>query len=84
MKPFQKQNRLRRQAVQPEVRAVPPAPAPPPAAVHRYVHPIQTSRPAASPPAEELLADVLETLSRQSDKLDEILRYLQRDNSDTL
>ena len=55
----------------------------PPAAFHRYVHPIRTVRPAARPAQEELLADILETLSRQSEQLDEVLRRLERDNSDT-
>lgn len=53
------------------------------AAVHRYVHPIRTARPAAAP-VEELLADVLEALSRQSEQLEEVLRRLERDNSDTM
>ena len=80
MKPYQKQNHPRR----PDTRTVPPAPSPPPVAVHRYVHPIRTSRPTPRTPAEDLLDEVLETLTRQSEKLDEVLRRLERDNSDTL
>lgn len=56
---------------------------PPPAALHRYVHPIRTVRPAARSPLEEVLSDVLEALSRQSEQLEEVLRRLERDNSDT-
>lgn len=80
MKPYWKQNRPRRPAFQPDSRAVPPAPGPAPAVIHRYVHPIRTSRPAPPTPAEDLLAEVLETLTRQSEKLDEVLRRLERDN----
>ena len=56
---------------------------PPPAALHRYVHPIRTVRPAARSPLEETLSDILEILSRQSEQLEEALRRLERDNSDT-
>lgn len=84
MKPYQKQNRPRRPPFQPGDRAVPPASSPPPVVVHRYVHPIRTSRQAPRTPAEDLLAEVLETLTRQSEKLDEVLSRLERDNSDTL
>ena len=55
----------------------------PPPALHRYVHPIRTVRPAARSPLEEVLSDILETLSRQSEQLEEVLRRLERDNSDT-
>ena len=44
------------------------------APVHRYTHPIRTARPARSSSAEETLAGILETLSRHSDQLDELLR----------
>lgn len=83
MKPYWKQNRPRRPAFQPDSRAVPPASNPAPVAVHRYVHPIRTSRPAPRTPAEDLLNEVLEALTRQSEKLDEVLRRLDCDNSDT-
>jgi hypothetical protein len=33
---------------------------------------------------EDLLADMLETLSRQSEQLEEVLRRLEGDNSDTM
>ena len=93
MKPCHKQNlNSRRPAEPPRAAAAPGDPAPrtapqgsPPseAAVHRYVHPIRTARPAARPGVEELLGDVLDALSRQSDQLEEVLRRLERDNSDT-
>lgn len=83
MNPYQKKNRPRRPARQPDARAVPPASGPPPVVVHRYVHPIRTSRPAPRTTEEDLLAEVRETLARQSEKLDEILRCLEGDNSDT-
>lgn len=44
------------------------------APVHRYSHPIRTARPARRSSMEETLSFVLETLSRQSDQLDELLR----------
>ena len=50
----------------------------------RYVHPIRTARPAARPAAEDMLSDILELLSRQSEQLEEVLRRLERDNSDTM
>ena len=52
--------------------------------VHRYIHPIRTARPVQRSGVEELLADVLEALSRQSVQLDEVLRRLEGDNSDTI
>lgn len=81
----------------PSPRSVPAAscrrtsPAPPAARsasqtppVHRYVHPIRSSRSAPRSSVEELLADMLEALSRQSDQLDAVLRRLGGDNSDTM
>lgn len=82
MKPWYKQpnqNSYRRPM---DTSQSPPAP-PRDAAVHRYVHPIRTARPAARPTTEELLSGMLETLERQSEQLDEVLRRLERDNSDT-
>ena len=61
---------------------VPRAASQPP--VHRYVHPIRTVRPAPCSGMEELLAGVLEALSRQADQLEEVLRRLKGDNSDTI
>ena len=52
--------------------------------VRRYVHPIRTTRPPARSPEEEMLSYVLEALSRQAEQLDEILRRLEGDNSDTM
>ena len=51
--------------------------------VHRYVHPIRTARPAQRSSAEEMLSYILETLSRQSEQLEELMRRTERDNSDT-
>ena len=46
-----------------------------PIPVHRYTHPIRTVR------TEELLSGILETLSRQSDQLDELLRRTDRSDA---
>lgn len=54
------------------------------AALHRYVHPIRTARPAAQSPTEEILAGILEQLSRQSEQLEKVLRHLEGDNLDTM
>ncbi len=92
MKPCHKQNPSLRRPSEPScaaaapgaaARTAAPGPKPPEAAVHRYVHPIRTARTAARPSMEELLGDVLEALSRQSEQLEEVLRRLERDNSDT-
>ncbi len=75
MKPCRKQNQTaaaQRHAATPE------------ASVRRYVHPIRTAKPPAHSPAEEMLSYVLEALSRQSEQLDEVLRRLDSDNSDTM
>lgn len=81
MKPCHKQNRNHRRP--PEARRE-SAPPPREAAVHRYVHPIRTARPVSQPSAEELLSSVLEALESQSARMDEILRRMERDNSDTI
>ena len=52
--------------------------------LRRYVHPIRTAKPPARDPTEEMLSYVLEALSRQSEQLDEVLRRLDGDNSDTM
>lgn len=52
--------------------------------VRRYTHPIRTTRPAQRSTTEELLSYVLETLSRQSEMLEELLRRGEGDNSDTM
>lgn len=83
MKPNWNQNRPRRPGSEPDTRPSPPS-GPPPAVIHRYVHPIRTSSPAPRSMTEDLLAEVIETQARQSEKLDQILRRLERDNSDTL
>ena len=80
MKPCHKQNYLTRTTVQ---RTSPPSSTFSQTPVHRYVHPIRTTRPAARSQTEELLAGILESLSRQSEQLDEVLRRLGRDNFDT-
>lgn len=83
MKPCRKQNQGLRQPPGPVHQTAAPSASDPPR-VHRYVHPIRTARPASRSPEEELLTGVLEALSRQSDKLDEVLRRLGCDNSDTI
>lgn len=75
MKPCRKQN---------QPAAVQHPAAMPEANVRRYVHPIRTAKPPARSPAEEMLSYVLEALTRQSEQLDEILRRLDGDNSDTM
>lgn len=78
MKPCRKQN-------QPTAPSLPVRRAAAPEAnVRRYAHPIRTAKPAAAAPTEELLAGVLEALSRQSEKLDEVLRRLDGDKLDTM
>ena len=52
--------------------------------VRRYVHPIRTAKPPARDPTEEMLSYVLDALSHQSEQLDEVLRRLDGDNSDTI
>lgn len=52
--------------------------------VRRYTHPIRTTRPTQRSTTEELLSYVLETLSRQSEMLEELLRRGEGDNSDTM
>lgn len=81
MKPCRKQNQPHRRPDAPPDSPATPAGSPP-AALHRYAHPIRTSRPVPRPTAEEMLGDVLETLSRQSDQLDEVLRRLERDGAE--
>ena len=81
MKPCRKQNQTKRRPVQPPEAAR--SLSGPPPALHRYVHPIRTVRPAARSPMEDVLGGILETLSRQSEQLEEVLRRLERDNSDT-
>lgn len=76
MKPCRKQNI-------PAHRSAPPAVQTPETPVHRYVHPIRTARPAQRSSAEEMLSYILETLSRQSEQLEELMRRTERDNSDT-
>ena len=82
MKSCRKQHQPPRRAAQAPDNVQSP-PSPPPAALHRYVHPIRTVRPAARSPLEEALSDILEMLSCQSEQLEEVLRRLERDNSDT-
>lgn len=76
MKPCRKQ---RQTAAASPVRRSAPVPV---TNVRRYAHPIRTAK--SSVPAEETLAGILETLSRQSEQLDEVLRRLDGDNSDTI
>ena len=52
-----------------------------PTPVHRYTHPIRIARPAQRSSTEELLSGILETLSRQSDQLDELLRRTDRNDA---
>ncbi len=75
MKPCRKQN---------HTAAAQPHAAMPEASVRRYVHPIRTAKSPARSPTEEMLSYVLEALARQSEQLDEVLRRLDSDNSDTM
>lgn len=71
--------RPNQRAVQrPERAAVPVAVSQPPTELHRYVHPIRTGYSPARPTVEDLLGEVLEALSRQSELLEEALRRLER------
>ena len=82
MKSCRKQHQPPRRAAQAPDNIQSP-PSPPPAALHRYVHPIRTIRPAARSPLEEVLSGILETLSRQSEQLDEVLRRIEGGDGDT-
>lgn len=95
MSPCRRQNSsARRQAGEPAaqsggrtartgtVRSTSPQAAAEPA-VRRYVHPIQTARPCRRSPTEELLGQILESLSRQSELLEELLRRTESNDPDT-
>ena len=82
MKPCHKQNYLTRTAA--VQRTSPPSRTVSQTPVHRYIHPIRTTRPTARNQTEELLAGILESLSHQSEQLEEVLRRLGRDNFDTM
>lgn len=88
MKPCRKQNQKTGSPGSVPGRPVPvSAPRPaviPESSVRRYVHPIRTAKPPVHTPAEETLSYILEALSRQSEQLDEVLRRLDGDNSDTM
>lgn len=78
MKPCRNPNRQpRRQTAAGQSAQAPVGPIP----VHRYTHPIRTVRPAQRSSTEELLSGILETLSRQSDQLDELLRRTDRSDA---
>ncbi len=81
MKPCHKQNRNHRRPPEARQESTPPLRE---ATVHRYIHPIRTVRPTPQPSVEELLSSVLEALERQSAQMEEVLRKLERDNSDTI
>ena len=51
------------------------APEPP---VHRHIHPIQTAAPMVCDPTEQMLCAVLDTLRRQTELLEELLRRTER------
>lgn len=59
-----------------------PAPSavqsPPEPPVRRYVHPIRSNPAPRRDPLEEVLADMLETLSRQTALLEELLRRTEK------
>lgn len=84
MKPCHKSNQSPRRSgaaqSQPAERTLPTQDA----VLHRYVHPIRTARPAMQSPTEEILAGILEQLSRQSEQLEKVLRHLEGDNLDTM
>ena len=85
MKPCRKQNQSAgTPAVSPQPAAAQRSAPSQEVSVRRYVHPIRTAKPPARDPTEEMLSYVLEALSRQSEQLDEVLRRLDGDNSDTM
>ncbi|MDE7262087.1 MAG: hypothetical protein K2N78_08545 [Oscillospiraceae bacterium] len=85
MKPCRKQNQSAVRPAQPIRPVAVQRPTPiPETNVRRYVHPIRTVKPPPRDTSEEMLSYVLEALSRQSEQLNEILRRLDGDNSDTM
>lgn len=82
MKPCHKSNQSPRRP--PAAQSQPAERTPQDAVLHRYVHPIRTARPTMQSPTEEILAGILEQLSRQSEQLEKVLRHLEGDNLDTM
>lgn len=84
MKPCHKSNQFSRRPAAAQSQPAERTPPPQDAALHRYAHPIRTARSVAQPPVEEILAGILEQLSRQSEQLEKVLRHLEGDNLDTM
>lgn len=75
MKPYQNPNHSRLEA-RPAASS-----GPPPVVLRRYVHPIRTT--PVRPPVQDQLDRMLVLMERQSGQIEEVLRCLKRDNSDT-
>lgn len=74
MKPCRK-NQPRRQSAGTGTGAPRTAPEPP---VRRHAHPIQTEVSAVCDPTEQMLCAVLDTLRRQTELLEELIRRTER------
>lgn len=83
MKPCRKQNMPAHRQTPSEPSTSRMAQSVPETPVHRYVHPIRTTRPTRRSSTEEMLSYILESLSRQSELLEDLLRRMESDNSDT-
>ena len=75
MKPCHKQNRNHRRPPEARQESAPPLRE---ATVHRYIHPIRSNPAPRRDSLEEALAGMLETLSRQTDLLEELLRRTEK------
>lgn len=86
MKPCRKQNTPahRQTGAGSSPQSGPTVPAALETPVRRYTHPIRTTHPAQRSTTEEMLSYVLETLSHQTELLEELLRRSGGDNSDTM
>ncbi len=73
-----------RSAKKPVSRPSPPSPtAPAEPAVHRHIHPIHAAPVSRPPSGQELLTYILETLNRQNEALNELLRRTGGDSPET-
>jgi len=78
MKPYDKQRGPQPQPQQPAPQNFCPGDP----SVHRHIHPIRTTPPPDS--TEQSLNRIIESLSRQRELLEELLRRTEGDNSDTI